>query len=118
MLLSLFLGSAYIPFFISEMCQLSGIITILFTGITARKFTNKNISIQNKQEASVVFRLLSFLCENSCFLFLGFSVTSQKLEYLLPPILGYALLFCFVGRALNVYPILIFVSQTVLYIRM
>ena len=53
-MMSLLLASVYLPFFISEMLQLSGIITILFTGMSARKYTNKNISAAVKLLVSLL----------------------------------------------------------------
>ena len=49
----------------------SGVVTILFTGIAARRYVNKNISDPLKIIASYLFQLLSYLAETSCFLLLG-----------------------------------------------
>ena len=61
----------YVPFFLSEMLQFSGIVTVLFTGISARRYVNKNITDNVKILASCVFQLLSSLAETSCFALLG-----------------------------------------------
>jgi len=61
----------YVPFFLSEMLQFSGIVTVLFTGISARRYVNKNITDNVKILASFVFQLLSSLAETSCFALLG-----------------------------------------------
>eukprot|EP01036_Dinobryon_divergens_P028516 gene28516-37470_t len=48
----------------------SGVVTILFAGIAARRYVNKNISDPLKVIASYLFQLLSYLSETSCFLLL------------------------------------------------
>lgn len=105
-IMTLLLGSVYVPFLLSEMIQLSGIITILFTGITARKFTNKNLTHVIRKHASFTFQLLAYLAETTCFLFLGFSAVIQDSKYFLPTTIFSALLLCLIGRAFNVYPLL------------
>jgi NhaP-type Na+/H+ or K+/H+ antiporter len=77
--------------------------------MTARKFTNKNLSNQAKKEVSLVTQLLAYLAETTCFLFLGFSVASQNWRQFFSDSVGWALLLCFIGRALNVYPLLFLV---------
>lgn len=64
----------YVPFFLSEMLQFSGIVTVFFTGIAARRYVNKNITDNIKIMASFVFQLLSSLAETSCFVLLGMSI--------------------------------------------
>ena len=114
--MALLLGSVYIPFLLSEMLQLSGIITILFTGMSARKFTNKNLSSSIRKHASFTFQLLSYLSETTCFLFLGFSVVIQDSKYFLPKTIFWTLLMCFIGRAFNVYPLLFMVPRRFIYV--
>lgn len=42
-LVSVFVGMVYIPFFLAEALQLSGIVTILFGAITARRYSAQNM---------------------------------------------------------------------------
>ena len=49
---AVFVGLVYIPFFLSEMLQLSGIVTILFAGISCRRYVNKNISMDARRSLS------------------------------------------------------------------
>ena len=57
-----------------------------------------------------MFRLLATLAETLCFLFLGFSVALQQFKYFFTDAVAWALLLCFIGRALNVYPMLFLVQ--------
>ena len=68
---SLFVSTVYIPFLLSEVLQLSGIVTILFSGIASRRYINKNLSSEARRNASFVFQLMAYLAETSCFCLLG-----------------------------------------------
>ena len=68
---SVFINVVYIPYFLAEFFELSGIVTIIFTGISAKRYINKNISQSSKESSSFVFSLMSHLAETVVFLSLG-----------------------------------------------
>lgn len=110
MVVAIFLTIVYIPFLLSEALQLSGIVTILFTGISARRYINKNISEKAKKISSFLFLLLSHMSETFVFLTLGLSVFTQtKMSSVHVDFIFYTFLLCLVSRAIHVYPILILV---------
>lgn len=76
---SLFVSTVYIPFLLSEVFQLSGIVTILFSGIASRKYINKNLTSDARKNASFVFQLMAYLAETSCFCLLGKNVKNFSL---------------------------------------
>jgi hypothetical protein len=94
----------YVPFLMAEMMDLSGIVTILFTGMTARAYVVPNISTETAHQANTFFRLAAHLAETSIFLELGLSVFGMKGSVHVTFIAG-SLVACFIGRALNVYPL-------------
>jgi NhaP-type Na+/H+ or K+/H+ antiporter len=94
----------YIPFLIAEILHLSGIVTILFTGITANRYVVPNLSAITKVNADMVFRLGAHLSETAIFLELGLSVFGM-VGYWNWAFIGFSALACLVGRALNVYPL-------------
>jgi NhaP-type Na+/H+ or K+/H+ antiporter len=94
----------YIPFLIAEILHLSGIVTILFTGITANRYVVPNLSAITKVNADMVFRLGAHLSETAIFLELGLSVFGM-VGYWNWSFIGFSVLACLVGRALNVYPL-------------
>jgi NhaP-type Na+/H+ or K+/H+ antiporter len=102
--ISTYLLLMYIPFLLAEIMHLSGIVTILFTGITANRYVVPNLSPITKVNADMLFRLLSHLAETSIFLELGLSVFGLIGNWNWS-FIGWSLLACLVGRALNVYPI-------------
>lgn len=104
--ISLFVSTVYIPFLLSEVLQLSGIVTILFSGIASRRYINKNLSSDARKTASFVFQLMAYLAETSCFCLLGLSVFSQSIAYFRFDIIFWTLLLILIGRAAHVYPLL------------
>ena len=94
----------YIPFLIAEILRLSGIVTILFTGITANRYVLPNLSAITKVNADMVFRLGAHLAETAIFLELGLSVFGM-VGYWNWQFIGWSVMACLVGRALNVYPL-------------
>lgn len=102
--LSLFVLILYLPFFFAEMLGLSGIVTILFTGISARHYTTRNVSKETEHFAGTLFRLISHLFETSIFLELGLSIFGLSGNFQWKFFL-LSMVSCLVGRALNVYPL-------------
>lgn len=102
-----FLCTVYIPFFLCEMLQLSGIVAIFFTGISSRRYVNKNIVHEVRKYSSFLFQLTSYLAETSCFLMLGVSLFLDNVldSFNIKFILGVTIL-CLVARAAHVYPVL------------
>jgi sodium/hydrogen exchanger 8 len=107
---SVFVTTVYIPFFLSETLQLSGIVTILCTGIAARRFINKNLNSSTRKFASDVFHLMSSISETSCFCLLGLSVFSFSIDEFNWSLIGWVIVLCLLGRAASVYPILFIVN--------
>jgi sodium/hydrogen exchanger 8 len=108
--LSLYVMIMYVPFLFAEMIHLSGIVTILFTGMTARSFVVPNLSDKTADSAETVFKIAAHLAETSIFLELGLSFFGLKGSFNWRFIL-WALLACLVGRALNIYPITAFFNK-------
>ena len=108
---SLFVSTVYIPFLLSEVLQLSGIVTILFSGIASRRYINKNLDSESRKSASFVFQLMAYLSETTCFCLLGLSVFSQSIAYFRFDIIMWTLVLILLGRAAHVYPLLTLVSQ-------
>lgn len=102
--LCLYVLIMYVPFLLAEMLGLSGIVTILFTGTTARSYVVPNLSPTTAHNANNLFRLASHLAETSIFLELGLSVFGMKASIYMA-FIGWAILACLVGRALHVYPL-------------
>mmetsp|Transcript_15307 Transcript_15307/g.35288 ORF Transcript_15307/g.35288 Transcript_15307/m.35288 type:complete len:676 (-) Transcript_15307:368-2395(-) len=102
--ISVYVLLVYIPFLIAEILHLSGIVTILFTGVAANRYIVPNLSAITKVNSDMVFRLGAHLAETAIFLELGLSVFGM-VGYWNWVFIGWALLACLIARALNVYPL-------------
>jgi sodium/hydrogen exchanger 8 len=104
--LCLYVTIMYFPFVVAEILRLSGIVTVLFTGIAAKRYAEPNLSVVTAQNADTVFRLIAHLTETVIFLELGLSffalvgIGAFHFGFIV-----WSLFACFVGRAINIYPI-------------
>ena len=110
--LALFLLIMYVPFLVAEVLGLSGIVTILVSGIAARHYVEPNLSTTTQDVADIIFRLAAHLAETSIFLELGLSVVSITSSFKEWKFLGWSLLACLLARACHVYPIAAFYNQS------
>jgi NhaP-type Na+/H+ or K+/H+ antiporter len=96
----------YLPFFLSEAIDMSGIVAILFCGISARRYISKNVTVEAKECASFVFQLMSNFADTACFCLLGMSIFALTWRLRNMDVIMWTLLLCVIGRAMHVYPIL------------
>jgi solute carrier family 9 (sodium/hydrogen exchanger), member 6/7 len=104
----------YSPFVVAEILHLSGIVTVLMTGVAARRYAEPNLSRSTSHHADCIFRMLAHATETIIFLELGLSVvellrfgggqqhSAAPLNYMF---LLCSLAACLVGRAANIYPL-------------
>jgi NhaP-type Na+/H+ or K+/H+ antiporter len=110
--LSLYVLIMYVPFLLAELIGLSGIVTILFTGMAARTYVIPNLSATTATNADLLFRLAAHLAESAIFLELGLSVFGLSGSFNARFIL-WALLACLIARAVNIYPIAFLFNQRI-----
>ncbi|KAK7483865.1 hypothetical protein BaRGS_00024882 [Batillaria attramentaria] len=95
---ALFFLMSYCSFQAAEAADLTGIVAVLFCGITQAHYTYNNLSLR-------LFELANFLAENFVFLYIGVSVfTLQTLKWHAGFILS-SFLAAIVGRFMNIYPL-------------
>lgn len=111
--ISLYLILVYIPFLLAEVLKLSGIVTILFTGVAANRYVVPNLSSITKVNADMLFRLLAHLAETSIFLELGLSVFGL-IGHWNWKFIGWALLATLIARALNILPLSLLFNRCLL----
>lgn len=102
--LALYIFLLYVPYLVGEILGLSGIVVVLFSGITAKTYCVPNLSEITNINSDFIFRLVAFLAETAIFLELGLSIVGLTGSFHLRFIL-LALLACLVGRAANIYPL-------------
>lgn len=110
-LVAMFVSMVYVPFFLAETLQLSGIVTILFGAITARRYSSNNMPPQAKRAAAFVFELMAYMSETAVFLYMGMAVfaRSNAGSYHID-IIVWTFVLIIVSRAAHVYPLLSWVN--------
>ncbi|GAA98722.1 uncharacterized protein L969DRAFT_92119 [Mixia osmundae IAM 14324] len=97
--------TAYTSYFFSNGLTMSGIVSLLFCGITLKHYAYHNMSRRTQRATKYIFRTLAQLCENFIFIYLGLALFTQKqLVYKPIFILVTALAVC-VARYAAVFPI-------------
>ncbi|KAI9491255.1 sodium/hydrogen exchanger 3 [Zychaea mexicana] len=96
---------AYSSYLFSNSTQMSGIVTLLFTGITLKHYAYDNMSLRTKRATKYVFQVLSQLSENFIFIYLGVNLFTQtELDYKPLFILATTIIIC-VARYVSVAPL-------------
>ncbi|CAK4080960.1 unnamed protein product [Aphanomyces euteiches] len=101
---SVYIMFSYLPFSVCTVCDLSGVVAILFTGISMKHYTCNNLSEEGKASVAKFFNAISYVSEATIFLNLGLAVFSLKQGFHLS-FTTWTLFACLVGRALHVYPL-------------
>ncbi|KAI8593568.1 Sodium/hydrogen exchanger family-domain-containing protein [Geranomyces variabilis] len=97
---------AYSSYLLSNGVQLSGIVSLLFCGICLKHYGYNNMSIRTRRTTKYMFRVLSQLCENFVFIYLGVTVfTSLKNEVYRPGLIFLTLIICMFARYMSVIPL-------------
>ncbi|KAI7874795.1 sodium/hydrogen exchanger 3 [Mucor mucedo] len=96
---------AYSSYFFSNGTQMSGIVTLLFTGITLKHYAYDNLSKTSKRATKFMFQILSQLSENFIFIYLGINLfTQDDLDYK-PLFILVTLAFICIARYASVAPL-------------
>ncbi|RZC46693.1 hypothetical protein C5167_039646 [Papaver somniferum] len=90
--LETFVGSMYM---LAEGLGLSGIVSILFTGIVMKHYTFSNLSENSQRFVAAFFHLISSLAETFVFIYMGFDIAMEKHSW--------SHLFIVIARAVNVF---------------
>ncbi|CAE1172129.1 SLC9A6_7 [Acanthosepion pharaonis] len=98
-------ANAFFNSMAAEAAGLTGIVAVLFCGITQAHYTYNNLSPESKARTKQLFELCNFLAENFVFLYIGVSVfTFQGMKWHAAFIFS-AFFAIFVARFFNVYPL-------------
>lgn len=68
---------AYASYFFSNGCHMSGIVSLLFCGITLQHYAYYNMSSRTQIAVKYIFQLLAQLSENFIFIYLGLSLFTE-----------------------------------------
>ncbi|KAE9461556.1 hypothetical protein C3L33_06534, partial [Rhododendron williamsianum] len=74
----LFVLFPYFSYMLAEGLGLSGIVSILFTGIVMKHYTFSNLSDNSQRFVSAFFHLISSLAETFIFIYMGFDIAMEQ----------------------------------------
>ncbi|CAN1336356.1 Sodium/hydrogen exchanger 6 [Linum perenne] len=74
----LFVLFPYFSYMLAEGLGLSGIVSILFTGIVMKHYTYSNLSENSQRFVSAFFHLISSLAETFIFIYMGFDIAMEQ----------------------------------------
>ncbi|KAJ8347924.1 hypothetical protein SKAU_G00265130 [Synaphobranchus kaupii] len=102
---ALFFLMSWSTFLLAEACGFTGVVAVLFCGITQAHYTFNNLSPDSQDRTKQLFELLNFLAENFIFSYMGLTLFSFQYHVFNPMFIIGAFLAVFLGRAANIYPL-------------
>ncbi|CAL1547376.1 unnamed protein product [Lymnaea stagnalis] len=102
---ALFFLMSYSTFQAAEAADLTGIVAVLFCGITQAHYTYNNLSIESKYRSKQLFELMNFLSENFVFLYIGVSIFTFDANKWDAGFIFAAFMAVIVARFCNIYPL-------------
>uniref|UniRef100_A0A670ZDR6 Sodium/hydrogen exchanger n=1 Tax=Pseudonaja textilis TaxID=8673 RepID=A0A670ZDR6_PSETE len=101
----LFFLMSWSTFLLAEACGFTGVVAVLFCGITQAHYTYNNLSTESQHRTKQLFELLNFLAENFIFSYMGLTLFTFQNHVFNPTFVVGAFLAVFLGRAANIYPL-------------
>jgi len=95
----------YCCFATAEALGLSGIMALFFNGICLGHYNSYNLSHDSRQATEKIFATLATVTEMIVFLYMGMGVFTGKFKHWNLAFSFFALLFCVIGRAANIFPL-------------
>uniref|UniRef100_A0A668VMT4 Sodium/hydrogen exchanger n=1 Tax=Oreochromis aureus TaxID=47969 RepID=A0A668VMT4_OREAU len=102
---ALFFLMSWSTFLLAEACGFTGVVAVLFCGITQAHYTYNNLSPDSQDRTKQLFELLNFLAENFIFSYMGLTLFSFQSHVFNPLFIVGAFVAVFLGRAANIYPL-------------
>ncbi|POM73414.1 Monovalent Cation:Proton Antiporter-1 (CPA1) Family [Phytophthora palmivora] len=99
-----FVMFAYLPFVVSQILGMSGVVSVIFAGVAMKHYASPNLTPEARDVCSGVFNTLSHMAETSVFLNLGLSAFGLT-EYYRFWLIFWMAVFCLFSRGCAVYPL-------------
>ncbi|KAL0443093.1 UNVERIFIED_CONTAM: Sodium/hydrogen exchanger 6 [Sesamum latifolium] len=90
-------------YMLAEGLGLSGIVSILFTGIVMKHYSFSNLSDKSQKFVSAFFHLISSLAETFVFIYMGFDIAMEQHSWSHIGFISFSILFIGIARAANVF---------------
>ncbi|NXU55721.1 SL9A9 protein, partial [Turnix velox] len=101
----LFFLLSWSAFLSAEAAGLTGIVAVLFCGITQAHYTYNNLSPDSKMRTKQLFEFMNFLAENVIFCYMGLALFTFQNHIFNPLFIFGAFVAVSVARACNIYPL-------------
>ncbi|KAJ4975272.1 hypothetical protein NE237_000378 [Protea cynaroides] len=88
---------------LAEGLGLSGIVSILFTGIVMKHYSFSNLSENSQRFVAAFFHLISSLAETFVFIYMGFDIAMEQHSWSHVGFIFFSIIFIVVARAVNVF---------------
>ncbi|KAF9344695.1 monovalent cation:H+ antiporter, CPA1 (nhx1) [Mortierella sp. AD094] len=106
---------AYASYFFSNSIHLSGIVSLLFCGITLKHYAYESMSKRSKKTTKSLFQVLAQLSENFIFIYLGLTLfTETDLDYK-PLFILFTFIFICFSRYSAVFPLSSLINMISVY---
>lgn len=96
---------AYTSYFFSNGIGMSGIVSLIFCGITLKHYAYHNMSSKTQRTTKSMFHVLAQLSENFIFIYLGITLFTQDSTEFKPIFILVASIAVVVGRYMTVFPL-------------
>ncbi|KAG5986400.1 hypothetical protein E4U54_005444 [Claviceps lovelessii] len=96
---------AYATYFFSHGIHLSGIVSLLFCGITLKHYAYFNMSRRTQLTTKFIFQVISQLSENFIFIYLGLALFTDNALSFEPPLIIVTILAVCAARWVAVFPL-------------
>ncbi|XP_070801909.1 sodium/hydrogen exchanger 9 [Pituophis catenifer annectens] len=101
----LFFLLSWSAFLSAEAAGLTGIVAVLFCGVTQAHYTYNNLSADSKMRTKQLFEFMNFLAENVIFCYMGLALFTFQNHIFNALFIFGAFVAVFIARACNIYPI-------------
>uniref|UniRef100_A0A7N0V9X3 Sodium/hydrogen exchanger n=2 Tax=Kalanchoe fedtschenkoi TaxID=63787 RepID=A0A7N0V9X3_KALFE len=99
----LFVLFPYFSYMLGEGLGLSGIVSILFTGIVMKRYSYSNLSESSQRFVSAFYHLISSLAETFTFIYMGIDIAMENHSWSHAGFIFFSIIFIVVARAANVF---------------
>ncbi|KAE8604272.1 hypothetical protein XENTR_v10014649 [Xenopus tropicalis] len=106
----LFFLLSWSAFLSAEAAGLTGIVAVLFCGVTQAHYTYNNLSDESRLRTKQLFEFMNFLAENFIFCYMGLALFTFQNHMFNALFICGALISIFVARACNIYPLSFFLN--------
>ncbi|XP_069060396.1 sodium/hydrogen exchanger 7 isoform X2 [Pleurodeles waltl] len=107
---ALFFLMSWSTFLLAEACGFTGVVAVLFCGITQAHYTYNNLSAESRGRTKELFEVLHFLAENFIFSYMGLALFTFQKHVFSPIFIIGAFIAIFLGRAAHIYPLSFFLN--------